>query len=153
MAQENNHAHLDHQAEEIADCLNELPWCESTSFLVVEDEDDEPEADLNHYLQAFEVLVFDGYVTDFMRIVQRLNDGLQSHPRSGEIHLDLSIPYLTAEDPNQVPLTMMVHYDGAEEGYYEARKSVLETFGRIVRDLVDEYAREEDDEAPIETLV
>jgi hypothetical protein len=148
--------HLDRQAEEIADCLNELPWCESTGFLVVEEEDEgEPDADLNQYLQAFDVNVFDGFVTDFMRLVRSLHDGLRPRFESQELRLRILIPHFdNAEDPNQVPLSLIVHYDGQDEGYLAARKAVLDAFDRIVREAVDDYAREEEEEESlVETIV
>jgi hypothetical protein len=154
MAGETTQAQLDHLAEQIADCLNELPWCESTGFLIVEEEEDgEPDPTLNQYLQAFDVLVFDGYVTDFMRLVRSLHESLQARFEARELIAQVTLPYLAAEDPNQVPLSLMIHYDGPDSGYLPARKAALDTLDRIVRDTVEEWAQEAEDEELVETLV
>jgi hypothetical protein len=155
MAGQTTQAQLDHQAEQIADCLNMLPWCESTGFLIVEEEEDgEHDDSLNQYLQAFDVLVFDGYVTDFMRLVRALHESLRSRFESRELIAQVTVPYLEAEDPNQVPLSLMLHYDGPDEGYLSARRDALDALDRIVRAAVDEWAQEEDeDERAVEALV
>ena len=157
MAEETTHAHLDQQAETIADCLNELPWCESTSFLVVQEEENgELDPALNQFLQAFDVNVFDGFVTDFLRLIRALDEDLQRGLPGDELRLRIRVPhYENVEDPNQVPLSLIVHYGGPDEGYLTARKAVLDSFDRIVRDAVEEQAREEDEdeEALVETIV
>ena len=155
MAQEITQAHLDRQAEGIADCLNELPWCESTGFLVVEEEENgEHDPELNHYLQAFDVNVFDGFVTDFLRLLRALHEDLQHHFPVDELRLRTLIPHFeNVEDPNQVPLSLIVHYSGTDEGYLSARKTVLDSFEKIVRAAVEENALEEDEEALVETIV
>lgn len=155
MAVEITQAHLDRQAEEIADCLNELPWCESTGFLVVEEEDgDDHDPELNQYLQAFDVLVFDGFVTDFLRLIRALYDDLHTRFDSEELRLRILIPHLSnVEDPNQVPLSLIIHYNGADDAYLPSRQAVLEAFDRIIREAVEEYAQESEDEAPVETIV
>jgi hypothetical protein len=156
MAESLTHAAMDRQAEAISDLLNELVWCESTGFLVVEDEDGgDNDPALNEYLQAFDVQVFDGYVTDFIRMVRDLNESLGPRLESHELSIHVSVDCLAdADDPNLVCLTLMIHYHGPEDGYTTARRTVLDEFERIVRRTVEEWSQEEDeDEEPVETLV
>jgi hypothetical protein len=155
MGEDITHGGMDKQAQEIADLLDELPWCECTGFLIVEEEEEEtPDPALNQYLQAFDVLVFDGYVADFMRLVRGLHEALESQFNHHELVAQVTVPYHDGEDPNQVPLSLMVHYHGPDEGYLPARRAVLDTFGSLVRETVEEWTQEEEeDEEPVETLV
>jgi hypothetical protein len=143
---------LDARAHEIADLIDDLPWCECTGYLVVQDDEgdgDDPE--LNEYLQAFDVSVFDGYVTDFLRIVRSLHESLQPRIEKHEIVPHLSSDYTVNEDPNLVPLSLMIHFHGPDHEYLNARHAVLETMEAIVRRAVEEWAQE--DEEPAEALV
>jgi hypothetical protein len=154
MAASLTQASLDQHAEVIADLLADLPWCDCTGYLVAEEENVEPDPTLNQYLQAFDVLVWDGYVADFVRLVRSLCDDIKSRLDSHELDLDLSVDCQSQEDPNLVALSMMVHYYGEDDAYLNTRQAVLTSFERIVRQAVEEWTQEdEEDEEPVETLV
>jgi hypothetical protein len=155
MANEVTQAALDQRAQAIADLLDELPWCECIGYLVAEEEDEvETDEDLNQYLQAFDVLVFDGYVTDFMRLARSLADSLKPRFDRHELVAQVTLDYQNNEDPNLAPLSLMVHYHGPDEGYLSAREALLNSFESIVARSVEEWTQDEDeDEEPIETLV
>jgi hypothetical protein len=58
------------------------------------------------------------------------------------------------EDPNLVALSLMLHYFGEDDNYLNVRQSVLASFETIVRQAVEEWTQEdEEDEDPVETLV
>ncbi len=159
MAEETTHAALDAQAQRIADLLDDLPWCECTGFLVVEEEDETPDPELNRYLQAFDVLVFDGYVADFMRMTRASQVALAPHFPGDLLMAQVTVPLDEGEDPNQVPLSLMVHYNPphdeavSDAEYLQARARLLEVVERVVSDAVEEWTQEEEDESPVETLV
>ena len=154
MAETVTQAMLDERAQQVADLLDELPWCECTGYLVVEEEEDEePDPQLNQYLQAFDVLVFDGYVTDFVRFVRGLEETLPERFQSHETDIQLTVDLHSGEDPNNVPLSLMVHYHGPDEGYVEARSDLLNALHTLAARTVEEWSQDEEDEEPVETLV
>ena len=155
MADAVTQAMLDERAEAIADLLDELPWCQCIGFMVVEEEGTgDPNPALNQYLQAFDVLVFDGYVTDFTRIVRELHQKIEPAIARHDLDMQLTVDYHNDEDPNRVPLSLMVHYHGADEAYLPTRRSVLEVLESVVDQAVAEWTQEEENEGElVETLV
>jgi hypothetical protein len=150
MASEVTQADLDEKAQAIADLLDDLPWCECTGYLVAEEES-EPDPELNQYLQAFDANVFDGYVTDFMRLIRSLIDSLKPRFDSHEMIAQVTIDPMENEDPNLVPVSLMVHYHGQDEDYLSAREAVLDSLEAIVSQTLEEWTEEEEEDS-LETL-